>query len=135
MIDKNVELSNYKGARVTVLTVGDEEEMEGRVEQATEDGIVLKFRGTKALLLERSEIESIQFIGYETGVRPSKLRWPKKSTVRKHLATYHGFGLSVVNAMSNDRAKEIHDELHRRKDAHDFGHFHSQSDEENGEIE
>lgn len=118
-------LEQFKGKNVRVVLSIDGEEVLGRVEAASPVGIILKYKGSsRAILLENEEIKEIELDKKEAEVKPSELRWPINSTVRKHLASHHGYKLSSVNEMANDQGMLIHHELHKAEDADQLGHYH-----------
>jgi len=129
MVDTST-LAEFAGKDV-VITIhnedGDDEQIEGKVEQASDVGIAFKRRG-------RRDVEAIfpdALVDIHVAEKkPTKLKQRsllpvEADKVRSHLVQSHGYFLSVVNGYSNEEAEKEHDSI----DHSDLGHNHDKEPE------
>lgn len=118
-------LKEYRHQNVEIQLKGEDAPLLGRVEEATYGGLILKQKGSpRAILIESSQIQSIELDERPVPVLASRLQWPRLSSVRKHLSTHHGYKLSEVNASTNEAAMTVHNIIHASHAAGDLGHYH-----------
>lgn len=108
------------------------EELEGKVEAASAEGMAFKEKGKRDLrLVEADEIEEIS-LAPETPkkITQKKLKEPTLTGVRQHLVDRHGMPRSEANSMNDEKAWDLHDQI----DHKDLGHKHvSEEEDENGD--
>jgi len=123
-------LEQFEGKQVILHKITDDglQELEGKIEAASEFGVAFKERGKRdSDLVEPGQIEEIAL----APSKPKKLSQKKlkpvtDSTVRQHLLDRHGYELGVVNEMSDDAALREHDDI----DHTELGHLHVAEDED-----
>lgn len=129
-------LEEFDGKQV-ILTLKQEDgsasEQEGKIEAASEAGVAFKEKGKRDVdLIMPDQIEEISL----APSKPKKLVQKKLKpvmlgTVRQHLVDRHGYDLSVVNEMDDEKALKEHEDI----DHKDLGHKHEADDEDESEEE
>ncbi len=120
-------LADFVGKDVNLRLVGQDEALEGKVEQASPAGIAFKRRGRRDIEpFFPDGIESIEVVEK----RPTKIKQKKQlpvadERVKAHLASAHGLTLTEVNALSQEDAVKMHNGI----DHTDLGHNHDKEPE------
>jgi len=132
-----IDLAAYQGKRVKFALLPkdadsqDEIVIEGLVELVNGPAMLVKPKGsTMSKLVELSNIKpgSLEIIPEQPREIKAKAHLGTVvSNVRVHLTERHGMRLSVVNAMSDIEAYEMHAELSHE----DLGHYHAKRSEQN----
>jgi len=117
--------SEYAGKKVIVtvnLEDGTASEVEGKVEVANQEAILIKPKGkTRIDIIEASTIEEIRLAPEPAKkLTAKKLKPVELGRVRQHLLDRHGYRLSEISAMAEEQAREFHEGL----DHSDLGHVH-----------
>jgi len=128
-VDPNT-LEEFSDKSVILHLKTDEgiEELEGKVEAASVEGMAFKEKGKRDLrLVEADEIEEIA-LAPETPkkITQKKLKEPTLTGVRQHLVDRHGMPRSEANSMNDEKAWDLHDQI----DHKDLGHRHVADDDE-----
>lgn len=107
---------------------GSTEEVEGKIEVASEAGVGFKPKGRREMdLLEAEDVLDINEAPIvETKLKQVKLKLIDLTRVKKHLIDRHGAPLSQVNALAPEQAEELHNKI----DHSDLGHNHTKVDAE-----
>jgi hypothetical protein len=123
-------LSEYSGKQVVLHVVNDEgglDELEGKVESASEVGMAFKEKGKRDLrLIEPSQIEEIE-VAPEAPKKAAqkKLQQVTEKSARQHLLDRHGYLRSWANEVSDEEALAEHESIDHR----DLGHRHLTDEE------
>jgi hypothetical protein len=118
-------LETYSGKQVVLHVVNDEgglDELEGKVESASEVGMAFKEKGKRDLrLIEPNQIEEIE-VAPEAPKKAAqkKLQQVTTKSARQHLLDRHGYLRSWANEVSDDEAFAEHASI----DHSDLGHRH-----------
>ena len=123
-------LESYSGKQVVLHVVNDEgglDELEGKVESASEVGMAFKEKGKRDLrLIEPSQIEEIELAPEAPKKSPQKkLQQVTESGARQHLLDRHGYLRSWANQVSDAEAFAEHQSI----DHSDLGHRHLTDEE------
>lgn len=123
-------LEEYSGKQVVLHIVNEEgglDELEGKVESASEVGMAFKEKGKRDLrLIEPSQIEEIEVAPEAPRKAPQKkLQQVTTKSARQHLLDRHGYLRSWANEVSDDEAFAEHESV----DHSDLGHRHLTDEE------
>lgn len=102
-------------------------EITGKVLAVSQTGVVVRVRGNPRVIL----IDDI--VSHEEVSRPRRKRVvrrivrriPAEASVKQHLADRHALFMSLVHAVDEKTAHEIHDNINHS----DLGHFHREPSE------
>lgn len=127
-------LEKFSGKQVILHLIegdGSVSEKEGKVEDASEVGMAFKEKGKRDVdLVLPDQIEEIALAPTKPKtLSQKKLKPVTETTVRQHLLDRHGYDRSVVNAMTDEKAFDEHNDI----DHSDLGHKHVAEDDENGD--
>jgi hypothetical protein len=128
-VDANT-LADFAGKQVILHRIkedGSIEELEGKVEDASEVGMAFKPKGKRDVdLVLPDEIEEISLAPTKPKtLSQKKLKPIAENAARQHLLDRHGYDRSVVNEMSDEQAFAEHNDI----DHDDLGHRHEAEDE------
>jgi len=104
---------------------GDSEDYEpdltGRVINFSPQSLVVKVRGNSRSL-DWSSVERIElaYVGRQRSILIRYFADGETTSIRQHLADRHGLSISVLNRITEDAAREVHDGI----DHGDLGHRH-----------
>lgn len=123
-------LEQYSGKQVILHVVNNEgglDELEGKVESASEVGMAFKEKGKRDLrLIEPSQIEEIDLAPEAPRKAPQKkLQQVSEKGARQHLLDRHGYLRSWANEVSDEEAFAEHSGI----DHSDLGHRHLTDEE------
>lgn len=129
-------LIDYKGKDVVLKLVGEDETIEGHVEQASEVGIAFKRKGRRDVEpIFPDALESINVAEKKVAALKQKKTLPVTTDkVKSHLLNAHGYYVSAINGLSPEEAEKEHDSI----DHSDLGHNHDKttaSDEQDTDSE
>lgn len=108
------------------------EELEGKIEAASEGGIAFKEKGRRdPILILPTEVEELDFAP-ETPkkITQKTLKAVTENTVRQHLVDRHGMTRPEANKINDEEAWEIHEKI----DHKDLGHKHEVEEVEDDEV-
>lgn len=128
-----IDLSEYKGKKVTLVRKLDKpnaeghqaEEIEGTVLSGNNEvGIFIKAKGrTMGELVKVDQIEDVRVLPTTIKALKAKaIKMPTLDNVRQHLLDKHGFSISFVNTADEERAAKLHAAI----DHSDLGHNHDE---------
>lgn len=112
---------------------GSTEQVEGKIEVASEAGVGFKPKGRRELdLLEVEDVLAIEEAPVtEAKLKQVKLKPIEAGRIKKHLIDRHGAPLSQVNALSPEQAAELHGKI----DHSDLGHNHDKKEDDKSSDE
>lgn len=125
-------LADYDGKQVILHVINSEtnqlDELEGKVESASEVGMAFKEKGKRDLrLIEPSQIEEIEVAPEAPKkVAQKKLQQVTERSARQHLLDRHGYLRSWANEVSDEEAFAEHASV----DHSDLGHRHLTDEEQ-----
>lgn len=123
---QKIDFASFKGRMVDLTRTGEDgvtQVVQGRIIEGNAFGIIFKARSQRTQDLIESDMildvrdassAKLQLISQKA------LRPVVPTSVRRHLADYHGVPVSKLDGMSNDVAMKFHDEI----DHDDLGHNH-----------
>jgi hypothetical protein len=120
--------SEYVGKKVILtrkVADGSADEVEGSLEVANAGGILIKPKGKVGMeLIEAGDVIQV-VLAPETSkkLKAKKIKPIKVGQARSHLLERHGATLTEVNAMTEEDAYGLHEEIDHV--AADLGHVHS----------
>lgn len=130
-------LAQYDDKRVNITFKNDEGEVvtqEGKVESASEVGVLFKERGKSSMsIIEPDDIESIELAAVrEPKISVKKLKPVELGKARAHLADRHGLNMAYINSVTEQQAFDYHAELDHKE--LDLGHIHEGDEEPEAPI-
>ena len=123
-------LTQYANKKVTVIhTVEgetDAQELEGTVEAANEQALLVKPKGKTGMqLIEAGNIVEVRYVDEKPKAIVAKVLKPIEfGKARAHLLERHGATLAEINGLSEKAAFEKHEALDHK--AADLGHVHGE---------
>ncbi|MEU4066705.1 hypothetical protein AB0F25_30705 [Streptomyces wedmorensis] len=121
-----IDYSVYKGKMVelTVNIDGEEETLTGRIVEGNALGVCFKKKSQRVQdIINADDIVKVDEV---TSARlqlvsRKRLRAASETSIKRHLADYHGWPVSDLNGMADSEALRRHSEI----DHSDLGHYHS----------
>lgn len=140
-ITESLDLKEYEGKSVLLKVRdddGEEVQLEGKVEAASQVGIAFKEKGKSGLdMFEANVILDVEALPEKPKLLKQKVLKPVPvESVRAHLADRHGINLNWLNSVTNEDAAKYHDSIdHSTGEAGPLGHKHEAQDEQSDELE
>ena len=122
------DLTQYVNKKVILVRApaggGDAEEIEGTIQAANPEGVLIKPKGkTQFDLVPAAEIDDLRLAPEkDKGVTRKTLRVVELGSARTHLAERHGLTLAEVNGLEEEAAFERHAAIDH--EGGDLGHNH-----------
>lgn len=116
--------------KVVTFSVADGDvptEITGKVLAVSNTGVVVRFKGNPRIILIEDILDhnEVSRPRRKRVVRRVVRRIPAEVSVKQHLADRHALFMSLVHAIDEETAHEIHEQINHS----DLGHFHREPDE------